>query len=35
VTATEAEHVPAVEEDELIRVGGRQGAGALLGPVAA
>jgi DNA replication and repair protein RecF len=31
VTATEAEHVPAVEEDELIRVG----AGALLGPVAA
>jgi DNA replication and repair protein RecF len=31
VTATEAEHVPAVEEDELVRVG----AGALLGPVAA
>jgi DNA replication and repair protein RecF len=31
VTATEAEHVPAVEDDELIRVG----AGALLGPVAA
>jgi DNA replication and repair protein RecF len=31
VTATEAEHVPGVEEDELIRVG----AGALLGPVAA
>jgi DNA replication and repair protein RecF len=31
VTATEAEHVPGVEEDELIRVGD----GALLGPVAA
>jgi recombinational DNA repair ATPase RecF len=31
VTATEAEHVPAVEEDELVRVD----AGALLGPVAA
>ena len=31
VTATEAEHVPGVGEDELIRVG----AGALLGPVAA
>jgi DNA replication and repair protein RecF len=31
VTATEADHVPGVEEDELIRVG----AGALLGPVAA
>jgi DNA replication and repair protein RecF len=31
VTATEAEHVPAVEEDELIQVE----AGALVGPVAA
>jgi DNA replication and repair protein RecF len=31
VTATEADHVPGVAEDELIRVG----AGALLGPVAA
>ena len=31
VTATEAEHVPGVDEDELIRVAG----GALLGPVAA
>ncbi len=31
VTATEADHVPAVGEDELIRVG----AGAVLGPVAA
>ena len=31
VTATEAEHVPSVEEDELVRVG----AGALRGPVAA
>ena len=31
VTATEAEHVPSVEEDELVRVA----AGALLGPVAA
>jgi DNA replication and repair protein RecF len=31
VTATEAEHVPAVEEDELIRVE----AGSLVGPVAA
>jgi DNA replication and repair protein RecF len=31
VTATEADHVPGVAEDELVRVG----AGALLGPVAA
>ena len=31
VTATEAEHVPSVEEDELVRVD----AGALLGPVTA
>jgi len=31
VTATEADHVPGVEEEELVRVG----AGALLGPVAA
>ncbi|HEX3279282.1 MAG TPA: DNA replication and repair protein RecF [Thermoleophilaceae bacterium] len=31
VTATEADHVPGVDEDELVRVG----AGALLGPVVA
>jgi DNA replication and repair protein RecF len=31
VTATEADHVPGVEQDELVRVAG----GALLGPVAA
>jgi recombinational DNA repair ATPase RecF len=31
VTATEADHVPGTDEDELVKVG----AGALLGPVAA